>query len=103
MPLCSSGHIMDMCPQHKRKMHRDQISFLKENGICFWCLISGHIRKDYTRHLSCKVCNQTHPNVLNIGKMEKEKGTTLGPTEESETSKTGVKVSLKACGHIGLV
>lgn len=51
--------------------------------------------KDCNRCLSCKVCNQTHPTVLHIGKVDKEKGMVQGTAEDSTSH--GV---LSASGHI---
>lgn len=84
------------CPQLKGKLHKEKIGFLKENGICFGCLKPGHMSKDCDRRLSCKVCNQNHPTVLHIGKVDKERGIVQG-TGENATS--GAKVS--ACGQVG--
>lgn len=102
--FCSNEHMMETCPQLKRKMHKEKIGFLKEKGICFGCLKPGHMSKDCNRRLSCKVCNQTHPTVLHIGKvdkekvtLDKEKGTVLGTAEDSMSH--GVKFSV--CGRIG--
>jgi len=86
---------MDACLLLKRKLHREKISFLKERGICFGCLLPGHMRRDYGNRLSCKVCNLNHPTVLHIGK----KGTPAG--EKSEATKENAKVYSKACWHIG--
>jgi len=89
---------MDACFSLKKKMHKEKISFIKERGICFGCLVPGHMSKNCYNRLTCKVCNQSHPTVLHIGR-EKERKLERG--ERSETSRTGEKAILKACGHIG--
>lgn len=63
-------HLLDVCHQFKRKMHKDKIQFLKEKGICFGCLVKGHMSKTCTKCQICKVCNQKHPTVLHTGKVD---------------------------------
>lgn len=44
--------------------HERKIGFLKENGICFGCLCTGHISKDCRKRISCSKCSLKHPTVL---------------------------------------
>lgn len=53
---CSQFHRLEECPKLKGKKHRDKIDFLKEKGLCFGCLCSGHRSKDCDRRLTCKDC-----------------------------------------------
>lgn len=69
--FCTNGHVLDDCPQFKKKLHKDKIQFIKEKGICFGCLIQGHMSKACTKLETCKICNQKHPTVLHIGKVDK--------------------------------
>lgn len=41
-----------------------KIGFLKENGICFGCLCTGHISKDCRKRISCSRCSFKHPTIL---------------------------------------
>ena len=52
--FCSGAHTMDACQQFKRKMHRDKITFLKERGICFGCLVQGHMNNNCSVALAIK-------------------------------------------------
>ena len=94
--FCSGTHIMDECQTFKRKLHRDKITFLKERGICFGCLVRGHTNNRCFKRLTCKECKLNHPTVLHI---KKKKGTET--TEMSENETTQASASPKACGHIG--
>lgn len=72
--FCSGEHPLANCSWFKKKRHTDKIAFLKERGICFACLVSGHMSKDCTQSQSCIICNRSHPTALHIGKVEQNKG-----------------------------
>lgn len=92
---CSRAHPLEKCQQFKGKKHRDKIDFLKEKGICFGCLCTGHISRTCNKRLVCEVCGRQHPTVLHIKKADVE----LEPSSESP----GVKPSTlpQTCGHTG--
>ena len=87
------GHTLESCYALKKKPHRDKIDFLKEKGICFGCLMKGHMSKDCKRRLICNECDKTHPGLLHITREENGK-----PREQSSEEMVS---SLQACGHIG--
>lgn len=61
---CGGEHTLDVCVQMGRMPHERKIGFLKENGICFGCLCTGHISKDCRKRISCSRCSLKHPTVL---------------------------------------
>ena len=82
------------------------MDYLKENGLCFSCLCTGHLSKNCDRRITCKQCNQTQPSVLHIGDKERvtqnrqkdgEKDTEESKTSESCT--TSSACSLTGAGH----
>lgn len=90
--FCGGGHTLDLCPQLEKGAHSEKINFLKENGVCFGCLCTGHISRDCRKHLSCKVCSLKHPSVLHIHPMKK--GTDSAQAKrESDTALGSVLVS----------
>lgn len=64
--FCEAEHTLESCHQLKRKTHREKITFLMENGVCFACLCKGHISRDCRKRLSCQVCDLRHPTLLHI-------------------------------------
>lgn len=76
---CSRAHVLEKCQQFKGKKHRDKVHFLKEKGIYFGCLCTGHISQDYNKRLICEVCDQQHPTVLHIKKTKVESQQTNEP------------------------
>ena len=92
--FCSGNHSLEKCQQFTRKKHRDRISFLKEQGLCFGCLCAGHLSRQCDKRLVCRVCGQNHPSVLHIDKRDKDR--TNSWFKEPVTS-----ASHKTCGHTG--
>ena len=61
---CGAGHTLNNCAQLAKMTHDRKIEILKENGICFGCLYTGHISKQCRKRLSCSKCHRKHPTVL---------------------------------------
>lgn len=89
--FCTQRHTLDQCSQLKRKSYPEKLDFLKEKGVCFGCLHTGHMRKDCGKRISCKVCYQKHPTVL-LEERKEDDGS-------KEKSVSGTAVS--TCGHTG--
>lgn len=65
--FCEGDHELKSCSEFEKKVHKDKITFLRQNGICFGCLLKArHISKDCTGHLSCSICKKNHPSALHI-------------------------------------
>lgn len=94
---CSQFHRLEECPKLKGKKHKDKIDFLKEKGMCFGCLCSGHRSKDCDRRLTCKDCGQNHPTVLHISGRPR---TSTGSEHSKETANVKPPAS-ETCGHTG--
>lgn len=62
--FCSQSHSLEQCKEFVKKKHREKVNFIKEKAVCFGCLHVGHRSKECKRRLTCKMCNQKHPNVL---------------------------------------
>ena len=41
---CAAGnHVLEQCFKLGRKTHREKLDYLKEKGLCFSCLCTGHL------------------------------------------------------------
>ncbi len=91
------GHVLEQCYQLGKKSHREILDFLKEKGLCFGCLNTGHLSRNCERRITCKHCSQMHPSILHIGQKErgnqKDTRQLKRSTESCTTSST--------CGHTG--
>lgn len=94
---CACGHALELCPQLGKKAHREKLDFLKEKGLCFGCLCTGHLSRNCDRRITCKKCNQTHPSILHVERKEK------GTQETSDTQRKGSEncTTTSTCGHTG--
>ncbi len=80
-----------MCPQLRKRSHKEKFGFLKESGVCFGCLCIGHISKECRKRLLCDVCGLRHPTLLHT--FPKEKGTTDATEKKSRMAVDDVFVS----------
>ncbi|KAK0142196.1 hypothetical protein N1851_020133 [Merluccius polli] len=82
--FCKRDHELKSCPELEKKVHKDKITFLKQNGICFGCLVkAGHVSKDCTGRLSCSICKKSHPSVLHI---KAEQSSVKAPISSAQVS-----------------
>ncbi|XP_013856319.1 uncharacterized protein LOC106512198, partial [Austrofundulus limnaeus] len=88
------GHVLEQCRQLGKRSHREKLDFLKDKGLCFGCLNTGHLSKSCVKRITCKHCNQKHPSILHIGQKEK-----IHQKELDQAAK-GCKTS-STCGHTG--
>lgn len=65
---CDRNHTLEECQKMKESPHKEKIEFLKKTGLCFGCLLKGHVSKDCKKRMTCLVCAQKHPSMLHVGK-----------------------------------
>ncbi|KAL7871964.1 hypothetical protein SRHO_G00069470 [Serrasalmus rhombeus] len=96
---CEKNHTVENCEKLKRQIHKDKIDFLKSKGLCFGCLVQGHLSKDCTRKLTCQICSRKHPSILHVQKdeMASVKEDKKGTSEAQFTS----SVKQETCGCTG--
>ncbi|KAI2646661.1 NEDD4 family-interacting protein 2 [Labeo rohita] len=91
------GHVLEHCHQLGKRAHREKLDFLKEKGLCFGCLNTGHLSKSCDKRITCKHCSQMHPSILHIGQKEKGNQKDMDHLKRSSVS---CKPS-STCGHTG--
>lgn len=91
------GHVLEQCQSLGERSHREKLDFLKEKGLCFGCLNTGHISRSCDKRITCKLCSQMHPSILHIGQREKVDQKDTGQLRRSSESCT----TSSACGHRG--
>ena len=64
--FCKGDHVMETCEAIAKIPHKDKIELLKKNGLCFACLVRGHMSKECKKRLTCHSCEKKHPTVLHI-------------------------------------
>lgn len=67
---CKRNHTLVECYQVAEKAHKDKLDFIRKAGLCFGCLVKGHLSKDCRRKLACQICSEKHPTMLHIPRKE---------------------------------
>lgn len=99
---CQQSHTLASCSKIKCQPHKERVDFLKQKGLCFGCLVPGHLSKFCKRRIECKECALKHPDILHI---IKEEGS-VSPEKkddhhESEVSCAQVSILRESCSLTG--
>ena len=99
---CQQSHALAACGKIKGQPHQDRVEFLKSKGLCFGCLIPGHLSKSCKRKLECKECGFKHPDILHKQKDDSSasSGRNDGATGE-EVLAVEVPITQESCGLTG--
>lgn len=57
---------METCETITKIPHKEEVELLQKNGLCFACLVKGHMSKECKKRLTCRSCEKKHPTVLHI-------------------------------------
>ncbi|XP_061753152.1 uncharacterized protein LOC133550969 [Nerophis ophidion] len=94
-PLCKNKHPLELCRLFIKKKHRDKLCFLKSQGMCFACLLIGHISSVCPNRQTCRLCKKSHPSVLHYDRKDKVSKEVEKPSKNVSSS------GAELCGHIG--
>ncbi|XP_076848178.1 uncharacterized protein LOC143493558 [Brachyhypopomus gauderio] len=96
---CEKNHTVENCEKFKKQVHKDKIDFLRSKGLCFGCLVRGHLSKDCTRKLTCQVCSRKHPSILHV---QKDETASVKDDKKSASDTQSISaVEQKTCGYTG--
>ncbi|KAL2099387.1 hypothetical protein ACEWY4_005867 [Coilia grayii] len=88
--FCEKNHTLQECCKIKEKVHSGRVDFLKKNGLCFSCLVKGHLSKECKKKMTCEVCSLKHPSLLHFSSKEKDAKEKPVGTEASKGSAASV-------------
>ncbi len=54
------------CQELLTKPHNARVELLKTKGVCFGCLVKGHMSRTCKNRQTCSVCSKQHPTILHI-------------------------------------
>lgn len=99
---CQQSHTLASCSKIKHQPHKERVEFLKQKGLCFGCLVPGHLSKFCKRRIECKECALKHPDILHI---IKEEGSVSPEKKDarhgSEVSCAQVSILQESCSLMG--
>ena len=67
---CQETHFLNECERLKEEPYDDRVIFIRNKGLCFSCLRSGHRSKDCSQKRRCGICGDMHVTVLHKDKKE---------------------------------
>ena len=63
--FCRGDHFMESCHQMVLQQHKVKVE-IKNNGMCYACLLKGHMSSACKRRLTCQICQKKHPTILHM-------------------------------------
>ena len=82
-PRCDAGHKLDACSIFSEMTSPDRRKFMKNQGLCFRCMSSGHMAKACDSGIKCDQCDIPHHPMLHP-----TPGETKQPNSEAAGAKT---------------
>ena len=65
--FCNERHSLDMCKKFGAESFELRQRFVRENRLCFGCLIRGHIARECRNRRVCQFCEEGHPTSMHEG------------------------------------
>lgn len=62
--VCAGHHYLRDCPTFHSMSLSERVSAVKQNKICFNCLVSGHMLYQCKNKINCRTCNRRHHTLL---------------------------------------
>ncbi|XP_060753769.1 uncharacterized protein LOC132864368 [Neoarius graeffei] len=87
--FCQGEHTMEQCKKLQKKLHKEKLEFLKSKGLCYSCLIGGHMSSACEEKKSCEMCSAKHPTLLHM--KQKPKDITKEDTSREEPKKESLQ------------
>nr|XP_021329205.1 uncharacterized protein LOC110439111 [Danio rerio] len=99
---CQQSHTLASCSKIKCQPHEKRVEFLRAKGLCFGCLVPGHLSKFCKRKLECKECALKHPDILHKVKEESSvPSENKDGAQRKEVSSMEVPITQESCGLTG--
>ena len=87
--FCKKGHPLLKCYAFAKKSEDEKVKFVKDEGLCFGCLQSGHRSKRCQNRATCKHCKLRHPTCLHSENPKFKNNITQKPEDKSKSTTTG--------------
>lgn len=66
--FCSGSHRIFYCEKFKALRVNSRSAAIREKGLCYNCLSSGHVSKDCKSIYTCRICKGRHNSLLHVDK-----------------------------------
>lgn len=94
---CQKSHYICHCTEFTQLDVDKRKQFVKNNNLCFNCLVKGHSVQNCRQVTSCRICHRKHHTLLHLENVVSKPLITETPTiasEVSETPITSMKVAM---------
>ena len=81
---CREEHPIEICRKFGAEPYEAKLRFIRENRLCFACLIKGHVSRECRSRRVCQICQGSHPT-----SMHREDSPPEGVTGNSNFADTG--------------
>ena len=61
---CQGDHTIDECSNYRNENLEDRTKYAKQNGMCFNCLVRGHMTRFCEEPMRCSKCSRKHHSLL---------------------------------------
>jgi len=65
-PICDKYHDLEHCKTFLGKTPKERVEVCKAKGVCFSCLIKGHMARRCRKQVKCEVCQKSHATLLHF-------------------------------------
>lgn len=106
--FCERNHTLEECQKMINSPHKEKIDFLRKAGLCFGCLIRGHLSKECKKRMTCSICTLKHPSILHFAKKESSTNEQMteervqdGAATQPTVSSTSAAVNIETSAYTG--
>ena len=82
--MCGKAHDLESCKLYLDMNVKARKELAKSKGLCFGCLVRGHIARDCKGRKKCDTCERSHPTSLH-GDLKREPEENKPPETQNET------------------
>ena len=61
---CRRAHSLHDCEAFRRQPYEERRRIVQENGLCYGCLLRGHLSRSCNGRKTCEICGRWHPTAL---------------------------------------
>ena len=98
--LCSGEHVLSECSEFKSMPYAERVNFIKQNRLCFNCLIRNHNSRDCRKRPQCPKCKTKHHALVHFEKLKSEVPDPQGKREDSSIVTCANRSHQKVCLRI---
>ena len=62
--FCREKHSIQICEKFSVIPFANRQRFIRDNQLCYGCLVKGHLSRDCRNRKTCQICQQSHPTSM---------------------------------------